>query len=62
MVRPADLPMGRRRTRQRRIGERLGCEEIAHNSGYTLVEFLPDVVNALTTLGVAPSKNLPAEG
>ncbi|MFO1323084.1 MAG: hypothetical protein U1F15_03375 [Burkholderiales bacterium] len=30
------------------------------NSGYTLVEFLPDFVNALTTLGITPSKNLPA--
>ncbi|MBL0289819.1 MAG: hypothetical protein IPQ15_03785 [Betaproteobacteria bacterium] len=30
------------------------------NGGYTLVEFLPDFVNALTSLGIAPSKTLPA--
>lgn len=29
------------------------------NGGYTLVEFLPEFVGALTTLGIAPSKNLP---
>ena len=29
------------------------------NGGYTLVEFLPGFVGALTTLGIAPSKALP---
>jgi hypothetical protein len=29
------------------------------NGGYTLVEFLPEFVGALTTLGITPSKNLP---
>ena len=29
------------------------------NSGYTLVEFLPEFVGALTSLQIAPSKNLP---
>jgi hypothetical protein len=30
------------------------------NSGYTLVELLPEFVVALTSQGIAPSKNLPA--
>jgi hypothetical protein len=30
------------------------------NGGYTLVELFPEFVTALTTLGIAPSKNLPA--
>jgi hypothetical protein len=30
------------------------------NSGYTLVEFFPEFVAALTSLQIAPSKNLPA--
>lgn len=29
------------------------------NGGYTLVEFLPEFVGALTSLQIAPSKNLP---
>jgi hypothetical protein len=29
------------------------------NGGYTLVELLPGFVDALTSLGIAPSKNLP---
>ena len=29
------------------------------NGGYMLVEFLPGFVDALTSLGIAPSKNLP---
>jgi len=29
------------------------------NGGYTLVEFLPEFVGALTSLGITPSKNLP---
>jgi hypothetical protein len=32
------------------------------NSSHMLVELLPDFVNALTALGITPSKNLPAKG